>query len=162
MLLYFTSFTFISLMDAYGGLLTSKYGCMCLIEVEYHFVKSFAILTHMNMHDQNICMIVSEMSGWNKNISTKNGSYEHRDSIVLWKRHYNFHLTLSDTILIFEHHFRCILTFTIWVLSNIFLIENYGVKTWFRARPHVSQVSPTTLRFWKILHKKYQIQKVQA
>ena len=50
-------------MDAYGGFLTSKYGCMCLIEVEDHFVRSFAILTHMNMHYQNIRMIVSEMSG---------------------------------------------------------------------------------------------------
>ena len=54
---------FTSLMDACGRFLTSKYGCMCLIKVEDHFVRSFAILTHMNMHDQNIRMIVSEMSG---------------------------------------------------------------------------------------------------
>ena len=63
MLLYFTSFTFILLMDAYGGFLTSKYGGMCLIEAEDHFVRSSAILTHMNMHDQNIRMIVSEIYG---------------------------------------------------------------------------------------------------
>ena len=50
---------------------------MCWIEVEDHFVRSFATLTHMNMHDQNIHMIVSEMSGWNKNISTKH-------SVKLW------------------------------------------------------------------------------
>ena len=149
-------------MDAYGGFLTSKYGCICWIEVEDHFVISFVILTHINMHDQNICMIVSEMSGWNKNISTKNRSYKHRDSIVSQKRYCNFHLTLSDTILIFEHHFWCILTFTIWVLSNIFFIKNCWVQTRFRERPHVSQVSSTTSWFWKILHKKYQIQKGQA
>ena len=63
MLLFFQAPRFILLMDAYGGFLTSKYGCMCWIEVEDHFVVSFAILTHMNMHDQNIGMIVSEMSG---------------------------------------------------------------------------------------------------
>ena len=44
---------------------------MCLIEVEDHFVRSFAILTHMNMHDQNIHMIVSDMSGLKKYIKEK-------------------------------------------------------------------------------------------
>ena len=34
-----------------------KYGGTCLVEVEDHFVGSFAILIHMNMHGPNICMI---------------------------------------------------------------------------------------------------------
>ena len=62
----------------------------------------------------------------------------------------------------FQRYFWCILIFTIWVLSNTFFIKNCRVQTRFRARPHVSQVSPTTQRFWKILPKKYQIQKEQA
>ena len=41
-------------------------------------------------------------------------------------------------------------------------IKNRGVQTRFHARPHVSQVLTTTSRFWKILPKKYQIQKEQA
>ena len=36
-----------------------------------------------------------------KYISTRNGSYVHIYSIVLQRRYCNFHLTLSDTILIF-------------------------------------------------------------
>ena len=62
----------------------------------------------------------------------------------------------------FVRYFWCILIFTIWFLSDILFIKNRRVQTWFRARPHVSQVFPMTSRFWKILPKKYQIQKEQA
>ena len=139
---------FVSLMDAYGGSLISAYGGTCWVEVEDHFVRSFAILIHMNMHNPNIHMIGPEMSVYKKNINKK---------WVLCTKRLN---RIAKKILQFLSHtfgysphflqaiFWCILIFTLWVLSDILFIENCKVQTWFRENPQVLQVPPTTSRFW--------------
>ena len=138
---------------------------MCWIEVEDHFVRSFATLTHMNMHDQNICIVVSDMSGLNINISTKNESYEHRDSIVSRKRYCNFHLTLSDNILIFWAPFLVHTHFHyLGSQSYIFLLRIVGYKLGFVRGPTYHKYCPQrcgsgkpsirSIRYKKYRHRK--------
>ena len=59
----------------------------------------------------------------------KNGSYEHRDSIVSQKKILQFSShTFGYYSHFFEPRFWCILTFTIWVLSNIYFYQELWGK----------------------------------
>ena len=137
---------------------------MCLVEVKDHFVRSFAILTHMNMHDQNICMIVSEMSGQDKKYQRKMGHtntqiklYHEKDTAIFIS-----HFRILSSF--FERLFQCILTFTIWVLSNIFLSRIVGYKLGFVRGPTYHKYRPqrrgsgksyiSSIRYKKDRHRK--------
>ena len=131
MLLYFTRFTFYFVNGCLWWIPYFKIWLYVLNRGGRSFCEIICNPNPHDTHDQNTRIIVSEMSGWNIYISTKNGLYEHRDSIVSRKRYCNFisHFWILSSF--FDRHFWCILTFTIWVLSNIFLSIIVGYKLGF-------------------------------
>ena len=67
-------------MDAYGGFLISKYGGTCLVEVEDHFVRSFAILIH---HKHPLTKQIVELAKYRSIVMVINGMYCNSNSITI-------------------------------------------------------------------------------